>query len=59
MLLLLTGCGCIPENCTMNNHVSGVTPQDFANNARLSGFYNALSTNVDRKGKAFISSIEG
>eukprot|EP00911_Craspedida_sp_UC1_P001312 UC1_evm1s991 len=46
-------------NVTMNNHVSGVQPDVFAKNAKLSGFYNIISTNVDRKGRAFVSSIEG
>lgn len=47
------------EACTMNNHQSGVTPASFAANQRLKAFYNILSTNVDREGREFISSIEG
>jgi len=43
---------------TMNNHVAGVTPDVFAKNAKLSAMFNVLSTNVDRKGKEFISTIE-
>mmetsp|Transcript_34599 Transcript_34599/g.90608 ORF Transcript_34599/g.90608 Transcript_34599/m.90608 type:complete len:313 (+) Transcript_34599:629-1567(+) len=46
-------------NTTMNNHVAGVTPATFAQNSNLAAFYNVLSTNVDRKGKVFGSTIEG
>ena len=44
---------------TMNNHVSGITPTTFATNSKLSSFFNVISTNVDRKGRAFVSTIEG
>lgn len=47
------------DNVTMNNHESGVTPTMFANNKNLASFYKILSTNVDRKGRAFVSTIEG
>lgn len=44
---------------TMNNHHFGVTPDSFASDYRLSSTFNVLSTNLDRAGKAFVSSIEG
>lgn len=47
------------ENVTMNNHQSGVTPENFAKDPKLSAFFNLLSTNVDRQGRAFGSSMEG
>lgn len=47
------------ENVTMNNHQSGVSPTTFTTNSALASFYRVLSTNVDRKGKPFVSSIEG
>lgn len=43
----------------MNNHVSGVTPETMASNDKLKAFYNVLSTNADRKGKVFSSTVEG
>jgi len=47
------------QNVTMNNHVSGVVPESFTTNAELASFYNLLSTNVDRDGNPFASTIEG
>jgi len=47
------------EPVTMNNHHWGVTPADFSASQYLSTFFNVLSTNVDRKGKKFVSTIEG
>lgn len=47
------------EAVTMNNHMSGVTPAAFAGNARLTSMFNILSTNVDRKNREFVSTIEG
>eukprot|EP00003_Mantamonas_plastica_P024915 TRINITY_DN4762_c0_g1_i1.p1 TRINITY_DN4762_c0_g1~~TRINITY_DN4762_c0_g1_i1.p1 ORF type:complete len:378 (+),score=134.15 TRINITY_DN4762_c0_g1_i1:129-1136(+) len=44
---------------TMNNHHSGVTPERFNSDPHLSSFFNLLSTNKDREGKEFVSSIEG
>jgi gamma-glutamyl hydrolase len=46
------------ENVTANLHHDGVTPTTFATNARLKSFFRVLSTNVDRKGRAFVSTIE-
>jgi len=47
------------QSVTMNNHVECVTPADFLANEYLPDFYSVLSTNVDRKGKQFISLWEG
>jgi gamma-glutamyl hydrolase len=47
------------EPVTMNNHEQGVTPDNFAARPMLSTRFTALSTNVDRNGKPFVSSMEG
>ncbi len=44
---------------TMNAHQAGITPQTFAGNQKLSSTLRVLSTNVDRNGRAFISTTEG
>ena len=44
---------------TMNNHGRGVSPANFAVNAKLSSTLMALSTNVDRNGLPFVSTVEG
>ena len=44
------------ENVTMNNHGAGVLPSDFM--AILGGTVEMLSTNVDRRGTAFVSTYE-
>jgi hypothetical protein len=35
-----------------------VTPATFVSNKVLAAFYNVLSTNLDRKGREFVSTIE-
>jgi gamma-glutamyl hydrolase len=47
------------EPVTLNNHQGGVTPAEFAANERLKSTVRVLSTNMDRKGAEFISSVEG
>lgn len=47
------------EPVTLNNHGHGVSPAQFASNARLQSTVRVLSTNMDRKGVEFISSVEG
>jgi len=47
------------QNITLNNHHDGVYPDVFAKSSRLSSMYTVLSTNIDRAGKPFISTIEG
>lgn len=44
---------------TMNNHHYGVAPADWNANRFLVETFNVLSTNVDRQGKEFVSTIEG
>mmetsp|Transcript_30785 Transcript_30785/g.80631 ORF Transcript_30785/g.80631 Transcript_30785/m.80631 type:complete len:204 (-) Transcript_30785:412-1023(-) len=46
------------EDITLNNHQSGVTPESFSNDNGLSAFYSVLSTNLDRQGRDFVSTIE-
>lgn len=46
------------ESLTMNNHHVGISPQLFASTSSLQSFYSILSTNFDRKGKEFVSSME-
>jgi len=43
---------------TMNNHHDGVVPETYATNQKLNAFFNILSTNVDMKGRLFVSTIE-
>lgn len=43
----------------MNNHQQGVAPEDFAAAPSLAGRFKVLSTNVDRGGRPFVSSLEG
>jgi len=44
---------------TMNNHQDGVTPAAFVFSSAMTSFYRMMSTNVDRKGREFVSTIEG
>ena len=43
---------------TLNNHEQGVTPSDYARSSLVDTF-DILATNVDRKGRQFISVVEG
>jgi len=47
------------QNVTMNNHHYGIYPQHFADTPSLTSFFTVLSTNVDRQGTPFVSTIEG
>jgi gamma-glutamyl hydrolase len=50
------------KNITMNFHHDGVEPKQYASGApfpELAAFFNVLSTNVDRKGREFVSSVQG
>lgn len=50
----------LQQNVTMNNHHYGVTPEDFRSNKNLTSIFGEpLSTNQDRKGRTFVSTIEG
>jgi len=46
------------QSITMNNHENGVTPENFENDKRLSKLFTVLSTNVDRDGQPFVSTVE-
>ena len=46
-------------NVTYNNHEMGITPKTFSTHSALGKLFDVLSTNTDRKGKPFISMIEG
>lgn len=46
------------EPVTMNNHVAGIRTSTWFNNAKLTKLFRVLSTNKDRKGQEFISTIE-
>ncbi|XP_038048291.1 gamma-glutamyl hydrolase-like [Patiria miniata] len=46
------------ENVTYNSHNLGLTPTNFSKSSALKSFYRVLSTNVDKNGKVFISTIE-
>ncbi|KAK3580712.1 hypothetical protein CHS0354_005716 [Potamilus streckersoni] len=46
------------ENVTENFHQYGMSPETFNGNPALSKFYTVLSTNMDRNGKVFISTME-
>lgn len=45
-------------NVTMNNHHLGISPDRFRNNSGLSRRFHITSINYDRKGRAFVSTIE-
>ena len=46
------------HNTTLNNHVMGITPQAFLSNPNLTAIWDITSTNIDRKGRPFVSTIE-
>lgn len=47
------------DNITVNLHHDGVKPETFKSNAKLSSFYQMISTNKGLKGNEFVSTIEG
>jgi gamma-glutamyl hydrolase len=47
------------EPLAMNNHHKGASPAQLAQNARLAATFTLLSTNHDRGGRAFVSTVEG
>ena len=48
------------DRLTYNSHKMGVSPDAYKDESNgLSSFFTILSTNVDRKGKPFVSTIEG
>ena len=46
------------EPLTANFHSYGVTIETFSNNPNLTEFFTILSTNLDREGVEFVSTIE-
>jgi len=46
------------ENSTTNLHHDGVSPASFGGSAQLSDFFRVVSTNRDRKGREFVSTME-
>lgn len=46
------------ENVTMNNHHYGIFTEHFETTPSVADFYNVLSTNEDRNGVSFISTME-
>ncbi len=46
------------QKLTENSHHDGIKPDTFVTNARLSTFYDVLTTNVDNTGALFVSSFE-
>jgi gamma-glutamyl hydrolase len=46
------------QNVTMNNHHYGIYTEHFQETESLSSFYDLLSTNEDRQGVEFVSTIE-
>ena len=45
--------------CTLNNHKMGISPAKFKTHKNLDNFYKIVSWSPDRKGKKFVSTIEG
>jgi len=46
------------RNLTLNDHEMGIPPSTFDSNAGLKKMFKVLSTNTDRKGRLFVSTIE-
>lgn len=47
------------EKVTYNHHKAGLAPETFYENKTLQNFFHLVSTNTDRKGRLFLSTIEG
>ena len=45
--------------CTLNNHKLGISPGRFKKHKNLDNFYKIVSYSKDRKGRKFVSTIEG
>jgi len=45
-------------NITMNNHINGITPSQFMASTNLTQLFHITSTNFDRNGRPFVSTIE-
>jgi len=49
----------LAENITVNLHHDGVSPATYRSNRKLYDFFRVVSTNVDRRGRPFVSTVEG
>lgn len=49
----------IYKESTLNNHMMGLSPKKFKKCGLLNSVYKIVSWNYDRKGKKFVSTIEG
>ena len=47
------------KSCTLNNHKMGISPLRFKKHKNLNNFYKIVSWSRDRKGRKFVSTIEG
>ena len=47
------------KESTLNNHMMGLSPEKFKSSGLLNSAYKIVSWNYDRKGKKFVSTIEG
>ncbi|XP_002166220.1 gamma-glutamyl hydrolase A [Hydra vulgaris] len=47
------------DNITLNMHKMGVSIKTFQNNEKLKKMFQILSTNLDRDGREFVSTVEG
>lgn len=47
------------QNLTLHNHHKGVSPAHLVATPALAEFFDVLSTNFDREGLAFVSTVEG
>ena len=47
------------KNCTLNNHKMGLSPTKFKRHKNIDKFYKIVSTSKDRKGRDYVSTIEG
>ena len=47
------------KDCTLNNHKMGLSPTKFKRHKNIDKFYKIVSTSKDRKGRDFVSTIEG
>ena len=47
------------KDSTLNNHMMGVSPSKFKRSKLLNSIYFIVSKNYDRRGKVFVSTIEG
>lgn len=48
----------VSRNVTLNNHHSGIEPENFYAHPVLSAFYSVVAVNIDRQARPFVSIIE-